>query len=174
MARLLMVAVIAAALVGCTDSDKRYVPQSYTPIIKRTVPADARAATREGWYVRCTKDRKSCTVELDVSYVGRYSHNTVTATLIHTVPGDRFSLALRAQPNSVRIQVDDNPPLAMNCPGRICTIRSQPLLSQMQSGLVLRLDIKGPGWAYPERQTFGLYGAFNEMREVARRDVGLR
>jgi len=43
----------------------------------------------------------------------------------------------------------------------------------MQSGLVLRLDIKGPGWAYPERQTFALYGAFNEMREAARRELGL-
>jgi hypothetical protein len=47
------------------------------------------------------------------------------------------------------------------------------LLAQMQSGLVLRLDIKGPGWAYPERQSFALYGAFNEMRAVARRDAGL-
>jgi predicted small lipoprotein YifL len=174
MARVLMVAMIAAAIAGCSDSGKLYIPDSYAPIYKRTVPADARAASREGWYVRCAKDRKICTVELDVSYIGRYRHNTVTATLIHTVPGDRFTLALRAQPNSVRIQVDDNPPLAMNCPGRICTIRSQPLLAQMQSGLALRLDIKGPGWAYPERQTFGLYGAFNEMRAVAQRDVGLR
>jgi len=173
MARLLTVAMIACAIAGCSDSDKRYVPESYTPIVKRNLPADARASTREGWYVRCAKDRKSCTVELDVSYIGRYRHNTVTATLIHSVPGDRFSLALRAQPNTVRIQVDDNPPLAMTCPGRICTIRSQPLLAQMQSGLVLRLDIKGPGWAYPERQTFALYGAFNEMREAARRELGL-
>lgn len=169
-----MAAMIAAAIAGCSDSGKLYIPDSYAPIYKRNVPADARAASREGWYARCAKDRKSCTVELDVSYIGRYRHNTVTATLIHTVPGDRFTLALRAQPNSVRIQVDDNPPLAMNCPGRICTIRSQPLLAQMQSGLALRLDIKGPGWAYPERQTFGLYGAFNEMRAVAQRDVGLR
>lgn len=169
-----MVGMIAVAIAGCVDSGKLYVPESYAPIVKRSMPTDARASTREGWYVRCAKDRKSCTVELDVSYIGRYRHNTVTGTLIHTVPGDRFTLALRAQPHSVRIQVDDNPPLAMNCPGRICTIRSQPLLAQMQSGLVLRLDIKGPGWAYPERQSFGLYGAFNEMREVARRDAGLR
>ncbi len=169
-----MVAMIVGVIAGCAESDKRYVPESYAPIYKRTLPADARASTREGWYVRCAKNRKSCTVELDVSYVGRYRENTVTATLIHTVPGDRFALALRAQPSSVRIQVDDNPPLAMTCPGRICTIRSQPLLAQMQSGLVLRLDIKGPGWAYPERQSFGLYGAFNEMRAIARQDAGLR
>lgn len=167
MARLLALAMVAAVLAGCSDSNESYIPELHRPAVVRVTPVNAQASTREGWYLQCTKDRKRCTVELDVSFIGRYRENTVRGTLIHTVPGDRFTLALRAQPNSVRIQVDDHPPMTMNCPGRICTIRTQPLLEQMESGLLLRLDIKGPGWAYPERQTFGLYGAFNDMRKVA-------
>jgi predicted small lipoprotein YifL len=52
MARFLVVAIIVAAIAGCSDSGKRYVPESYTPIVKRSMPPDARASTREGWYVR--------------------------------------------------------------------------------------------------------------------------
>lgn len=174
MVRLLTLAMVASVLAGCTDSRKLYVPDSYTPIHKRTVPANARAATREGWYVRCRDDRKSCNVELDVGYVGRYRENVVRGTLIHSVPGNRFSLLLAAQPTSVRIQVDDNPPIAMRCPGRVCSVPTQPLLTQMEHGLVLRLEIKGPPASYPERQSFGLYGAFREMRDTALRDVGSR
>jgi hypothetical protein len=166
--------MMAAALLGaCTDdAGKLYAPDIYRPIYKRVVPADALARTQEGWYLRCRKDRKSCSVELDVGYIGRYRENTVKATLTYGVPNDRFALVLAAQPGSVRIQIDDNEPMAMRCPGRICTIPTEPLLVQMPYGLVLRLDIKGQG-GYPERQSFALYGAFNEMREAALREVGL-
>ncbi len=172
MARFWAVVMAAAVLAGCTDdAGKLYAPDTYRPIFKRTVPADAVARTQEGWYVRCRKDRKSCSVELDVGYIGHYRENTVKATLTYGVPGDRFALLLAVQPASVRIQVDDNEPMAMRCPGRICTIPTQPLLAQMRNGVVLRLDIKGPG-AYPERQSFALYGAFNEMRDAALSEVG--
>ncbi len=172
MARYLALAMVAAALAGCTDDPgKLYAPDTYRPIFKRVVPADAVARTQEGWYVRCRKDRKSCSVELDVGYIGRYRENTVKATLAYAVPSDRFALMLAARPTSVRIQVDDNEPMAMRCPGRVCTIPPQPLLAQMQYGIVLRLEIKGPG-AYPERQSFALFGAFNEMRDAALHEVG--
>ena len=165
--------MMATALaVGCMDdAGKLYAPDTYRPIFKRIVAADAVARTKEGWYVRCRKDRKSCSVELDVGYIGRWRENTVKATLAYAVPSDRFTLMLQAQPTSVRIQIDDNEPMTMRCPGRVCTIAAQPLLAQMQHGLVLRLDIKGPG-AYPERQSFALYGAFNEMRDAALHEVG--
>ena len=172
MARFLALAMVAWALAGCTDDPgKLYAPDLYRPIYKLIVPADAVARTQEGWYLRCRKDRKSCSVELDVGYIGRYRENTVKATLTYSVPGDRFILALQGQPTSARIQVDDNEPMAMRCPGRICTIPTHPLLAQMQNGIVLRLDIKGPG-GYPERQSFGIYGAFNEMRDAALHEVG--
>jgi hypothetical protein len=174
MSRLLAVATVAAALAGCTEADKSYIPASYTPVLVRAAPADALASTKEGWYLRCAKDRKRCTVERDVNHIGRYRENTVRGTLSYSVPGDRFALVLRAQPSRVRIQIDDNEPMAMRCPGRICTIATQPLLTQMQYGLVLRLDIKGPAGSYPERQSFALYGAFNEMRDAALREIGSR
>lgn len=174
MARMLALAIVASALAGCTDPGKLHVPDFHTPVYKRAAPLDAKATTREGWYLRCGKDRKSCSVELDVSYIGRYRENTVRGTFSYRVPGDRFTLALRAQPSSVRIQVDDNEPMTMRCPGRICVVRAQPLLAQMQHGIVLRLDIKAPTFAYPERQSFALYGAFNDMRDAALREIGAR
>jgi hypothetical protein len=133
--------------------------------------ANAQAST-QGWYLRCRNDRKSCTVELNVGYSGRYRENVVTGTFSYSVPSDRLALNLGSQPSAVRIQIDDNPPLPMRCVGRTCSIATQPLLAQMQSGLVLRLDIKGPTASYPQRQSFALYGAFNEMREAALREVG--
>jgi hypothetical protein len=172
MGRFLALAMAAMALAGCSDdSGKLYAPDTYRPIYKRVMPADAVAKTQEGWHVRCRKDRKSCSVELDVGYIGRWRENTVKATLAYAVPSDRYTLTLQAQPTSVRIQIDDNEPMTMRCPGRVCTVAAQPLLAQMQYGLVLRLDIKGPG-GYPERQSFALYGAFNEMRDAALHEVG--
>lgn len=172
MARLLAIAATLCAVVGCTDTGKSYIPESSTPGYMRAAPVNAVGVTREGWYVRCSKDRKACTVELDVSYIGRYRETTVRGILAYSVPGDRFSLRLRAQPARVRIQIDDNEPIAMRCPGRTCYAATEPLLVQMRYGIVLRLDIKGPAGSYPERQSFALFGAFNEMREAALREVG--
>jgi hypothetical protein len=170
MGRLFALAVIASALAGC-GSNAGYIPVSYTPTYKSAVPVNAQASA-QGWYVRCRNDRKSCAVELNVGYAGRYRENVVTGTLSYSVPAERFSLALGSQPSVVQIQIDDNPPLPMRCVGRTCSIATQPLLAQMQSGLVMRLDIKGPTASYPERQSFALWGAFNDMRDRALGQVG--